>query len=1571
MFFLKKGKADPGDVPAQAGLQARDRCAMKRPIVLAEGSIVSVVDPVFFMEVAMQYRRYTCCRLLFGAFALLLHSSMGLSPDAQAATFTVDRTDDVASATACVDDAMPSAGENCTDGIDNDGDGLVDTNDPGCDCSLRGAIIKANTTPGADTINVPAGTYTLTIPGAGENAAGTGDLDITDDLTIIGEGPAITIIQACTVDQKTAPCPTGEGINDDRVFHVDPASGGIIVNISEVTVQNGGPDQVPFVLGNGGGILLGGHAGFSAGTGTLTLTDTVVRNNFSFNPGNVAVGGGIYNNGGTLHVINSTFSGNLSNNDGGGIANNGSLTVSNSTISNNIIHGQGGGIQSYGGVVSIDRSTIDGNGKPSDSNSGGCGGGMRVDHGELTVTNSTISGNRAGDSGGGLCIALSNANIPRATVTIRSSTITGNTTLLPFAGAGGGGIISDGDPTLMSNTIVAGNTAANNIGHDCRGAFTSAGYNLIGDAIPALGTPPWCTLTAAPGDQVGSASPINPQLAPLADNGGPTRTHALCTDAEQPHTSCAGTSPAIDMGNPAEPGSTADGCPATDQRGINRFRDRCDIGAYEADKTAGGFTTDGVGPNHAGNAGPVCALVYGSGFANGATVKLARAGESEIVGAPVAVLEGGKVISTAFNLTGRTPGRWNVVVANPDGGSATLPEGFTIEQGGAPELWHDVLGPTALRPGRPGRFRFLVGNRGNVDALGVPVMIAVPREVEIKLLFPVARPPALPGQPPIDWTNFPIAMTSEMTSDGLPDETIVPWLVPVIPAGSTAIFEFLVTAPGTLDGQSVQVYPGVSLPHGFTQDGSDTDQNPDANPDIVDDLVTGAESYARRVLNFGGTLDGEAARQYLGEQLGKIIETGAAEWVHKGGGSTSDGVPPSVYCLTCPVPDTACWLTENCRGSGTIPEIPALGGSASCDEIGWDDCGPPCAIKKGRRPGRPCQCPPDDTPVRRAFDPNEKVGSHQAGSEFVAGEEPLRYAVHFENDPILATAPAQEVVVTDQLDVAALDLDSLSLGPISFGDTRVVPTPGLSEFTRDVDLRPTQDLLVRINARLDKTTGLLTWRFTSLDPATMEPPADPLAGFLPPNVNPPEGDGAVVFTVKYKSGLATGVRICNRANIVFDQNDPILTPEWCNTLDSTKPVSQVVLPSTGTQTSTSFPVQWSGADEGAGIQMYSIFVSENNGPFVPFVSFTPDTSATFTGQPGSRYAFYSVAWDKALNMEDPPAAPDVATTIDLCPDDPKIAPGVCGCGLPDTDSDGDGTLDCNDGCPNDSNKTAPGVCGCGTEDIDSDSDDTANCNDACSDDPNKTAPGACGCGVADTDGDGDGTADCSDQCPADSQKTAPGACGCGVPDTDSDGDGTVNCNDGCSNDPNKTAPGICGCGVADTDSDEDGAANCNDACPDDPENDVDGDEVCGNVDNCPHDSNPDQVDTDGDGTGDVCEAGGFQFSGFFPPVNNPPVINTVKAGSAVPLKFSLNGNQGLNIFAIGYPQSQVITCDSRSPLGGIEKTVTAGSSSLSYDASTDQYVYVWKTKKAWAGRCRQVVIKFINGSSHVAHFKFT
>ena len=268
----------------------------------------------------------------------------------------------------------------------------------------------------------------------------------------------------------------------------------------------------------------------------------------------------------------------------------------------------------------------------------------------------------------------------------------------------------------------------------------------------------------------------------------------------------------------------------------------------------------------------------------------------------------------------------------------------------------------------------------------------------------------------------------------------------------------------------------------------------------------------------------------------------------------------------------------------------------------------------------------------------------------------------------------------------------------------------------------------------------------------------------------------------------------------------------------------------------------------------------------------------------------------------------IADCLDGCPDDPdKAEPGMCGCGIPDTDDrDNDGVCDEQDGCPDNPDKIDPGPCGCELPDTDSDGDGRPDCRDPCPDDPNKINPGLCGCGVPDIDLDDDGVCDfdqgcgkqgdrdndgiCDDEdgCPDNPDKIDPGTCGCEAPDTDSDGDGRPDCRDDCPDDPGKTRPGLCGCGVPDVDldnngvcdvdegcgglpntndRDNDGVCDDEDGCPDDPDKvapglcgcdvvdeDRDNDGVADCIDNCPNVANPDQTDSDDDGIGDACTA---------------------------------------------------------------------------------------------------------------------
>ena len=205
-----------------------------------------------------------------------------------------------------------------------------------------------------------------------------------------------------------------------------------------------------------------------------------------------------------------------------------------------------------------------------------------------------------------------------------------------------------------------------------------------------------------------------------------------------------------------------------------------------------------------------------------------------------------------------------------------------------------------------------------------------------------------------------------------------------------------------------------------------------------------------------------------------------------------------------------------------------------------------------------------------------------------------------------------------------------------------------------------------------------------------------------------------------------------------------------------------------------------------------------------------------------------------------------SSTCRACPNDAlKLEPGLCGCGMSDVDSDGDGALDnCASGDqPKDAciNNATLKWCGCGVSDVDSDGDGALdNCasggqpQDACPDDASKVSAGACGCGVSDVDSDGDGALDnCVvggvnamplDLCVHDAAKFAAGTCGCGVPDVDSDGDHVLDCEDGCIDDPSKIRPGQCGCGVTcSTD-----VPTCDDKRQNGVESDVDcGGESCG------------------------------------------------------------------------------------------------------------------------------------------------
>ncbi|MFH1881389.1 MAG: hypothetical protein ABIL62_01600 [Planctomycetota bacterium] len=257
------------------------------------------------------------------------------------------------------------------------------------------------------------------------------------------------------------------------------------------------------------------------------------------------------------------------------------------------------------------------------------------------------------------------------------------------------------------------------------------------------------------------------------------------------------------------------------------------------------------------------------------------------------------------------------------------------------------------------------------------------------------------------------------------------------------------------------------------------------------------------------------------------------------------------------------------------------------------------------------------------FEPDfELRGPDGAGQQnYLPQVKTFQYTIYFENDPDVANAAAQVVTITDQLD-PNLDWSTFELKEVTFGDHTVLlegtPTHGWTRVYAEV-----LGVVVEVEAELDVDTGLVTWVIRTLDPVTLGPTLDPLAGFLPPNHNKPEGEGHVVFTIEPLDAATTNTVIANDATIVFGVNPPIVTNEHSITLDLVGPESQVdALPAT--VRTASFAVGWTGDDAGgSGIGTYTIYVSQDSGPWEIWLEDTPETSAEFAGIDGHSYAFRS------------------------------------------------------------------------------------------------------------------------------------------------------------------------------------------------------------------------------------------------------------------------------------------------------------------------------------------------------------
>jgi len=290
---------------------------------------------------------------------------------------------------------------------------------------------------------------------------------------------------------------------------------------------------------------------------------------------------------------------------------------------------------------------------------------------------------------------------------------------------------------------------------------------------------------------------------------------------------------------------------------------------------------------------------------------------------------------------------------------------------------------------------------------------------------------------------------------------------------------------------------------------------------------------------------------------------------------------------------------------------------------------------------------PEDKYGSAGFDPLETLVEER--ERFILAEREMYYKVDFWNKED-ATAPAYDVLVEDRLD-SNLDWNSFRFESVGFLKLNVELTP-CQYFNVDIDMRPDDNWIVNVEGTFDSETGTAIWWFRTLDPVTRQTPEDPMAGFLPPITDSGEEIGWIGYTVCPQTGLTTGTQIANQAFVEFDHAGDLYdhpAPKegpWINTIDAGAPESHVVsLP----EISRGMPVEieWTGQDDkgGSGIASYDIYVATDRGPFTKWLADTNETSASFSGEAGHTYAFYSVATDNTGNQEDIPSIPDATTSI--------------------------------------------------------------------------------------------------------------------------------------------------------------------------------------------------------------------------------------------------------------------------------------------------------------------------------------
>lgn len=617
-----------------------------------------------------------------------------------------------------------------------------------------------------------------------------------------------------------------------------------------------------------------------------------------------------------------------------------------------------------------------------------------------------------------------------------------------------------------------------------------------------------------------------------------------------------------------------------------------------------------IDKNYGGNTGYVSITAYGGGFKTGTTFLLRKTGVTDIKGDSIKYPRPGEM-TVFLNLTNKTTGIYDVVVKVPGELSTwTLKNAFTIQSGTTAQPWVKISGHTNIQKGLWQTYTITYGNKGNIDAYGVPLWIAVSDIGSAGINFSnvqISESKYLINKGYNNLTsNLPLFLYIPVISGENGNFTVYPLYIPKIRAGdcktiyiniktvNQAILNIKlrswVTQPmfrPTIDNSLSKCF--------YTVLKDMTDEHKIDSAPTLNSIITNTQLIYNPLSDY--LYETNNGKQILGS----INHNSAGVYLISSNDTSHISLPPNELA----------------------GKISSLGYNAT-DLFGkYYNC---------MGYANPMSLASMNIKVLPNVTADEKSGpDFITYNHYINNNISLPYTIYFANNK--TSADAFNVTISDTLNKNKLDLKTFSFGNITLADSIIRPKSGLTKYTKDIDFRPSKQLILRIFANLDTVKGIARWEFQSLDTTTMSYLKNTARGFFPPNIISPQGEGSVSFTCETNKSITLNDIISNKASKSINYINSSSTNSYFITTDNSKPTSKIKsLPYE--LHDTTIKLSWNSLENGSGIRGYNIFMIVNDTLKFELLNNTADTTITITHlKLGYNYKFYSIAIDSVYNIE--------------------------------------------------------------------------------------------------------------------------------------------------------------------------------------------------------------------------------------------------------------------------------------------------------------------------------------------------